>query len=144
MKRHLVPFLAVLILLAACGDSGETRSSTPSKASTSSASASPGQRVYQNYCLQCHTVNGTGIENVFPTLVGSEETLGDPQRLALGVLTGYRQVDVEDYPSQMPEYQHLSNKQIADVLSYIRSRWGNDAPAVTPETVAQARAQISS
>jgi mono/diheme cytochrome c family protein len=39
----------------------------------------------------------------------------------------------------MPAQDNLTDKQIADVLTYVRNAWGNKAPAVSPEEVAKIR-----
>jgi hypothetical protein len=39
----------------------------------------------------------------------------------------------------MVPWKQLTDEQIADILTYIRSDWGNNAPAISPEFVAQIR-----
>ena len=44
------------------------------------------------------------------------------------------------YKQVMPAWKHLSDAQLIAVLSYVRSAWGNQASALTAETVAAVRA----
>jgi len=40
----------------------------------------------------------------------------------------------------MPTFKaELTNQQIASILTYVRSSWGNHAPPVTPAVVSEAR-----
>ncbi len=45
------------------------------------------------------------------------------------------------YDDEMPQYSYLSDREIADLLTYIRQNFGNDASAVSPEEVAEVRGE---
>ena len=77
-----------------------------------------------------------------PPIIESDFVNGDPKQLIKIVLEGMSgevEVKGEIYNSIMPAQAHLSNQQIADVLTYIRSNFGNNAPAISPEDVQQLR-----
>lgn len=97
------------------------------------AGAAKGQTVYAANCAACHQANGQGQAGVFPPLAGSEYVTGDTKRLGHIVLYGLGgkiQVKGSSYNGQMPAWKsQLSNTDIANVLTYIRSTWGNKAAA---------------
>ena len=102
-----------------------------------------GMQVYNRpTCGACHQPNGMGTAGTFPPLAGSEWVLEkDPARvirIVLDGLTGPIQVKGQPYNSQMPGWRHpqLSDEEVAQVITYIRKAWGNNASAVTTEQVA--------
>lgn len=100
-----------------------------------------GRRTYAN-CQACHQADGSGVPGNFPALAGSPWVAGDPAMLAGMVLHGLQGEWVSrgaTYNQVMPGWGHLSDEQIAAVLTYVRSSFGNQAPAVTPELVAGVR-----
>ncbi|MBL4676018.1 MAG: PQQ-dependent sugar dehydrogenase [Mucilaginibacter sp.] len=107
---------------------------------------SPGAALYRKYCMSCHQPNGKGDGNLFPPLAGSEWVIGGPyaeKRLAIqAVLKGLQgpvTVKGHAYNSVMPSFSQLSDKQIAQVLTYVRSQFGNNASMVTAEEVKASR-----
>jgi mono/diheme cytochrome c family protein len=75
-------------------------------------------------------------------LIKTTYVLGDKMRLAKIVLNGFSEkVEIEGdiYSNIMPSLNYLSNQQIADVLTYVRSNFGNKASVVTVAEVAKAR-----
>ncbi len=118
-----------------------------------SAAAAPpdlrtiGKKVYTQICIICHQETGLGVPGQYPPLVGSEWVLsqgwhGD-NHLVKNVLYGMQgPVTVKGMPynNAMAPWNQLTDEQIAGVLTYIRSEWGNSAPALTPEFVAKIRA----
>lgn len=107
-----------------------------------SASAD-GKQLYANACVACHQATGQGLPGVFPPLADSEWVKGEPTVLAQLVLhgiTGPITVKGQEYQGAMPAFaEQFSDAELAAVLSFIRHEWGNEAEAVTPELVAQAR-----
>lgn len=105
-----------------------------------------GQRVYQRVCVGCHEPRGTGRPGKYPPLVGSPWLLADPEtpiRVVLLGLTGPIESGGKRYDSVMPNFGvNLSDQEIARVLTFCRSNWGNQAPAITVEQVAKVRASL--
>lgn len=100
-----------------------------------------GRRVYNN-CMACHQADGRGVPGNYPPLDGSEWVGGEPALLAALLLHGLEGevvVHGQTYNQVMPSWHHLSDDQIAAVLSYVRSSWSNHAPAVSPGLVAAVR-----
>lgn len=97
-----------------------------------------GKSVFLQTCFACHQPNGQGLPNVFPPLAGSDYLMADKQRSIAIVLRGCNgevNVNGQKYVSSMPALSVLSDKQIADVLSYVRNTWGNSGEVVSPEEV---------
>src|SRR5665647_3491455 len=88
----------------------------------------PGKAVYTKYCLVCHQTSGSGVPGMFPPLGKGSWVGKDPKELVLIItkgLSGKVEVNGEVYKSAMPPQTQLTDKEIADVLSYIRSDFGN-------------------
>lgn len=102
-----------------------------------------GAALYASLCVACHQAAGQGLPGVFPPLAGSEWVQGKDSTVAAILLHGINgalTVKGTTYNGAMPPFKdQLSDEQIAAVLTHIRSQWGNQAAAVTAETVAKAR-----
>lgn len=101
-----------------------------------------GLQVYRNYCASCHQADGAGIPQMYPPLQQTEWTEGDAGRLIRLVLHGMSgpiEVNGESYNGVMPPHRHLSDDQVAAVLSFIRTNFGNTAERVSAEDVQSVR-----
>ncbi len=102
-----------------------------------------GAALYASLCVACHQASGQGLAGVFPPLAGSEWVQGRDATAAAILLHGINgalTVKGATYNGAMPAFkEQLSDEQIAAVLTHVRSQWGNQAAAVTTETVAKAR-----
>ncbi len=98
-----------------------------------------GEKVFESNCKVCHQLNGAGVENNFPPLANSEWVNGPTNRLVAIILHGIDgeiTVQSKKYKGTMPPFKdRLPLKDIAAVLTYIRSSWGNQSSAVTLEQV---------
>ena len=102
--------------------------------SSGPAVVSPGQTIYEGLCLNCHQAAGQGLAGVYPPLAGSEWVAGDAKRLIRIVmhgLAGPTQVVGKDYGLVPMPPMGLDDQQLADVLTYVRKSYGNQAPTVT-------------
>lgn len=110
--------------------------------STAAGDTLSGEIVYKQYCLSCHQANGSGVPKLNPPLKGTDWVLGDKTRLINVILKGLQNVDIEDepYDNVMPAHDFLTDQQIADVLTYVRSHFGNQASAIAPDEVKTTRA----
>jgi mono/diheme cytochrome c family protein len=101
-----------------------------------------GKLVYTKFCLACHQTNGSGVPGMYPPLTKTDWVEGDKTRLInimIQGLEGEIEVNGQLYKTAMPSHHYLSDEQIADVLTYIRSNFGNAADAVTVREVSVAR-----
>ena len=106
-------------------------------------SALPGAKVYAENCAACHKEDGKGSSPYLPRLAGNPTTLdSDPSSLINLVLNGSAPLVVEGTPDpyRMPQFRlQLTDQQVADVLTLIRTGWGDGAAPVTPAQVATLR-----
>lgn len=104
---------------------------------------STGAHLYLDNCAACHRTDGTGAMPAFPSLRGNASVLsGDPASLIHIVLSGSHMPSTAAAPTPlaMPDFGwRLTDQQIADLLSFVRSSWGNRAAAVTAGEVAKVR-----
>lgn len=101
-----------------------------------------GRVLYNTYCAACHQGDGKGDNNRFPPLLGSEWVSGPEEVLIDVVLNGYQQemeVGGRKYNGMMPPHRHLDDHAIASILTYIRKRFGGEAPPVKADKVAAMR-----
>jgi putative membrane-bound dehydrogenase-like protein len=103
-----------------------------------------GEAVYARTCAACHQSNGSGVDGAFPPLDGNARVAGEPGALVKIVLHGLTgPVGVPGklaVNSLMPPVIGLTDAEIADVLSFVRHAWSNDAAAIPAEEVAKVRA----
>ena len=115
---------------------GKSVSSKPSNAIVTSISK--GKTLYINHCMACHQSDGSGVPNLNPPLSQTPGIKGSKTYLAQVVLQGSRgqvEIDGETFNNVMPPHAHLTDQQIANVLTYIRNDFGNKGSAVTPAEV---------
>jgi mono/diheme cytochrome c family protein len=105
------------------------------------ASIGRGMKVYQQTCLPCHQSDGTGVQNLAPPIIKTSFVLGDKIRLINIVLKGLKGVEIDgsSYENPMPSFAVLDDKQIADVLTYVRNSFGNKAGSIKIEEVEKTR-----
>ena len=117
----------------------------PSVPTAGDALMARGRRVYEMYCGACHMPDGAGAGQLQPSLVQNSVVGGDPVQLIDVILRGPAEVLPKDRPrygNVMPPFPFLSDVQVAELVSYLRQSFGNNAPAVLPENVASARARL--
>ncbi|MGJ8677336.1 MAG: c-type cytochrome [Akkermansiaceae bacterium] len=110
-----------------------------------SADEAAGKSAYMT-CGACHNADGLGLpigdKKMAPSLAGSKVVNGDPSVLAMVVLKGIKKEGMEYMGMMAPlEAVYADDQKLADVLTYVRSSFGNNAPAVTAEDAAKYRAQ---
>ena len=109
--------------------------------------ATVGKRVFSTTCFACHQATGLGLPGIYPPLAGSEWAQGTEDRIIRIVLDGVSgpiTVKGSQFNNTMPPFgPALKDEQIADVLTYVRSAWGNKAAPVSPVKVKAIRAAIA-
>lgn len=106
------------------------------------ATQEEGRAIYTENCVTCHQANGSGVPRLNPPLSQTEYVLGDKEQLISILLNGSAvglKIKGQTYSNNMPAFDYLSDQQIADVLTYVRSNFGNDAAAITPSEVQAVR-----
>jgi mono/diheme cytochrome c family protein len=96
---------------------------------------SDGKAIFQKNCAACHQANGKGIPGAFPALAGNAFVQGPAKDAATVLLKGR---------GGMPDFSpSLTDGDIAAVLTYVRSSWGNSASALGAGEVAVLRTELS-
>ncbi len=102
-----------------------------------------GARLYLDNCSACHMVDGRGADEVFPELDGSFlVTAAEPTGLIHMILEGDELPSTEERPMRlrMPGFGwRLSDAEVAELASFVRNAWSNDAGSVTAGMVADLR-----
>ncbi|MCH4870449.1 c-type cytochrome [Pseudomonas sp. TMW22089] len=101
---------------------------------------------YTQFCADCHRPDGGGVKGMFPPLNGNPGIIAaNPASLLHITLTGWATPQTEAHPRvyRMPGFARLSDGEIAEILSFIRSSWGNQASAISPAQVAAMRKQLN-
>jgi mono/diheme cytochrome c family protein len=123
---------------------GEAQARAPVVASA--APSDTGRGLYIDNCTGCHMQGGAGQPGIFPPLKGSAIAQGvDPSTAIQLILVGASSAKTERDPNRfaMPAFaEKLSDREIAQLLSYVRAAWGNRAPAITPGAVARVRDEL--
>lgn len=118
-------------------NTGQTAGSSSSSSSNAitNPSQAKGADIYKNNCAQCHGDQGQGRAGIYPAMAGNRALLMDrPNNAVLSVLYGGFAPSTQGHarPFGMPPFMlELSNAQIAQVLSYTRSAWGNQAAPIS-------------
>lgn len=103
----------------------------------------PGAQTYLDNCAACHRSDGQGYRDTFPQLAHNPALLSDdPSSLISIILNGSRTPITVGAPTglTMPDFGwRLNDEQIAQLATFVRSSWGNDAPAVTAAQVQEIR-----
>jgi glucose/arabinose dehydrogenase len=101
-----------------------------------------GGKVYSIYCAACHQRNGMGDSQRFPPLSGSEWVTGDKKKLITVLMKGLEgpiEVKGQSYNNVMPQHSFLKDEELAEVLTHIRTNFGNTADAVSAAEVSEVR-----
>ena len=111
--------------------------------------AQRGTQIYERHCLQCHGEQGVGVKTAtgdvaYPALAGNRAVLlKDPTNLVQLVLYGGYGPVTTGHPRPFgmpPAVLELDDRDIAAVLTHLRTQWGNQAGEVTPLQVNRIRA----
>lgn len=103
-----------------------------------------GQQVYSDNCSQCHQMDGSGMSDMQPALLDDAAVQGKTGPLIRIILKGAGAIPAErrqNFSNVMPAFNTLTDQQIADVLTYIRHAFGNQASPVSASQVKTLRTE---
>jgi len=103
-----------------------------------------GMKVFSVQCLTCHQADGLGVPSMNPPLTG-KRVMGDKSILIEIVIKGlatHEEIDGQTYQNVMPAHPDMNDKDIADVLTYIRNSFGNKASSVKVSDVKTVRSKL--
>jgi mono/diheme cytochrome c family protein len=105
--------------------------------------AQAGARLYVDNCATCHRTDGRGYTQAFPSLaLNPVVNTAQPDSLIRLVLDGGAMPGTQTAPTQfgMPAFgSRLSDREVAELLTFVRSSWGNKAQAVDASRVEKLR-----
>ena len=107
---------------------------------------SSGEKIFAARCASCHQANGQGIEGQFPPLAESEWVSADPGVISNIILKGLKgEIVVKGITYGTSAAVNMaavpiSDREIANVVTYVRQSWGNSSSEVSEGEVAKFRA----
>jgi mono/diheme cytochrome c family protein len=105
-----------------------------------------GQSVFVSDCSSCHSEPGAGTPRDYPSLAGDTLVVGhSPETVTRIVLEGAQSARTANAPTafSMPGFGALTDKDVADVVTYIRNSWGNRAAPIYANDVKVLRKLIA-
>jgi len=103
------------------------------------ATMNAGRTLYEDHCMTCHGRDGRGRAPAYPPLAGNRTVmLPQPVNAVRIVLAGGFPPGTAGNPRPygMPPFAHaLEDSEVAQVVTYVRNSWGNQAGSVTPAQV---------
>lgn len=133
----LLAVLSVSILLSACYSKKDLMKQRY---------IAEGMVVYQNHCQNCHQADGSGFEKLIPPLTDTAYLLRERARLPCIIRFGMKgpvTIGGELYDQPMIANEHLTEMEIAEVLTYITNAFGNRQEIITIEEVRTALASCA-
>lgn len=118
--------------------------------------AQGGEQIYAKLCSSCHAPDGKSLATLAPPLAGHAVRMLEAGgrshliRIVLNGMAGPIEVKGRRYDAVMTPLRYLKDEQVADVLNFVLTSWGNDAllPAghkpFTPDEVRKERVPASS
>jgi mono/diheme cytochrome c family protein len=126
-----IAFIAVSLIFIVCFNFTNTNQ----QIQPIEESAKRGEMIYEDFCMNCHLPNGKGVSSIYPPLANSDylktKRAESIKSIKYG-LSGAITVNGEIYNSVMAPLG-LTNKEIADVMNYITSSWGNKNTIIITE-----------
>lgn len=123
MKEVLIKAAMVVVALFAAAASSPLR-----------AQEVDGKALFLKNCAACHQPTGKGIPGAFPALAGSKFVQGKGAEVASVLLKGR---------GGMPDFSDsLSDRDIATVLTFVRSSWGNKADGLSEADIGALRTTL--
>jgi mono/diheme cytochrome c family protein len=115
----------------------------PPAAPASAAAPPVGRQTYVQLCSACHGVDGEGIPHVAPPMrTNASLRLPSPHNLLVVVTRGLpdRPLPGGEHMQAMPGFGRLvDDRQMADLVNYLRGAWGGTSPTVTADEVRAVR-----
>jgi mono/diheme cytochrome c family protein len=136
MKKALTVLISLMVVGAIVLIGCDSHTSTE-------ASIERGKKIYTQYCLSCHQVDGSGVPQLNPPLKNSAYVVGEESKLISIVTHGFNdgvEINGDAYTNPMPPVgANFKDAEIADVLTYVRNNFGNKATAISVDQVKSLR-----
>lgn len=147
----ILPILFLLAILTSCRSGADKQVAEPSEETTdhmspdnitNTAAIERGKELYDMHCRTCHQASGNGVPKLIPSIRKSDYVKANKSDLIQFVLYGTdpkKKKGINRSANTMPPHSHLSDNDIAALLSYIRANFDNKSGAITPEEVKKER-----
>lgn len=140
MQKILI-VLSVMAVMASCNGSKKGKAEQQHTKSEV-AGVNQGEILYKRHCNACHQRDAGGVPAMYPPLANNKMVSGEKEPLISVVLNGMSgpvEVNGEKYNGVMASYKNLSDEEIADILNYLRSGFGNKGDEILPDDVKRLR-----
>lgn len=104
----------------------------------------PGHALYEEHCLPCHQEDGKGVPGMFPPLINTDFVNGEKEKLVRIITEGLDQeieINGEVFDTPMAPLPHLTDREIADILTFVRAKFGSVTTEVTESEVRAIRGE---
>ena len=133
--KSLIPLIGLVLI--ACNSNVKTTAATSiNRDKTLYNSQNEGQLIYEDFCVTCHLPNGEGVPKAFPPLANSDFLRNNQDASIRGIkygMSGKIVVNGITYNTAMAP-MGLTDKEVADVMNYINTAWGNNIDNVVTES----------
>ena len=147
MRIFLIGLIWIILAGCSSGNNNSPVTKSSSKSTSSKEVKVDGMMVYKKHCMECHQENGEGVPNIYPTLKNAEWVGSDKDHLVEIIINGMTKEIVVNgiaYEDEMPKADYLTNKEIAAVLTYIRTNFAKIKDPITEVDVARTRIRLKS
>lgn len=97
-----------------------------------------GQELYQTHCSQCHQDNGEGLGKLYPPVANADYLVNNIEKVICGIdngQVGEILVNGQLYNQPMPAISGLSNLEIAEIMTFLLSKWNGTDTIITQNQV---------
>jgi len=147
MRNLWIGFIFIILIACNSGNTNTNVGKSTSKKASPKETKINGITVYKKHCMECHQENGEGVPNIYPTLQNAEWVGADKDHLIEIIINGMTKEIVVNgiaYEDEMPKADYLTNKEIAAVLTYIRTSFAKVNDPISEVDVARTRIRLKS
>ena len=101
---------------------------------------------YVQFCSTCHQVDGRGLDKFFPPLANNSSVQSkDPTSVIHVVLSGWKSAETQQARRAffMPNYSSLPDQELAEIITFVRTQWGNQGDSVSAAEIRKVRDEIA-
>ncbi len=100
-----------------------------------------GQKLYEENCGTCHQMDGSGVMFMQPELIANERANSPIGGIIDMILLGSAAIEegTSDFSNEMPSFDRLTNEEIAQIATYVRTNFENSGGSVNVDDVQSRR-----
>jgi mono/diheme cytochrome c family protein len=138
-KINTLIFLLLFLIFGHCGPETDKKTSIKSKIKFKQY-YNNGKRLYVNHCSNCHQKDGSGLVRLYPPIQNSDYFILDFDRTICIIKNGLEGeifVNSISFNQPMPANDKLTHLEIAELVTYLYSTWGDEHRMVQVEEVSK-------